>query len=104
MSDVRDPLDILLRLQRWRTRLERNGADDREARARRETVVRAIDEIERLRGKVARLQHERQTLEQIVTGRPRGLTAMSGARAEQIWQPVLRDPVDAVQQATGRSS
>jgi hypothetical protein len=65
--------DVLLRLHRWRCRLERGGVGDREAKARRETVGRAIDEIELLRRKVEKLQDERQTLEQIVLG-PRRLT------------------------------
>jgi transposase-like protein len=65
--------DILLRLCRWRQRLERGGTGDREAKARRETVGRTISEIETLRRRVEKLQDERQTLEAIVLG-PRGLT------------------------------
>jgi hypothetical protein len=41
--------DILLRLMRWRSRLERNHALDREAQVRLIIVARAVDEIATLR-------------------------------------------------------
>jgi phage host-nuclease inhibitor protein Gam len=59
-------LDVLLRLRRWRTRLERSGAPTREALARRVTVARSISEIEMLRREVERLEAERAQLPAVV--------------------------------------
>jgi hypothetical protein len=67
------PYDVLLRLTRWRTKLERNHNMDRETAARLSTVARACDEISELRRRIDRLQTERETLHAVMTGRPRGL-------------------------------
>jgi hypothetical protein len=56
--------DVLLRLQRWRQRLEHNT--DREAAARLVTVARAIDEIATLRRHNDVLREKLGTLEAIV--------------------------------------
>jgi transposase-like protein len=59
-------IDILLRLLRWRQRLERNGISERETAARLTTVARAIDEIATLRRSNDILRHKLGTLEAIV--------------------------------------
>jgi hypothetical protein len=64
--------DVLLRLQRWRTRLERSSTTDRETCQRRITVSRAAAEIERLRARVEELEAERARLEAVVTSPARG--------------------------------
>jgi hypothetical protein len=63
--------DILLRLQRWRQRLEHVRDTDRDAPARLTTVARAIDEITTLRCTNDVLRGKLGTLEAIVLGRGR---------------------------------
>jgi transposase-like protein len=60
--------DVLLRLQRWRQRLEHNHSTDREAAARLTRVARAIDEISTLRRNNDTLRNKLETLERIVMG------------------------------------
>jgi transposase-like protein len=67
--------DVLLRLQRWRQRLEHNHSTDREAAARLTTVARAIDEIATLRRNNDVLRNKLETLERVVMGGSgRGMT------------------------------
>ena len=64
MSDARQS-DILLRLMRWRSRLERNHAD-REAQVRLQVIARAVDEIALLRRTNDKLRQRLDALERIV--------------------------------------
>jgi hypothetical protein len=64
MSDARQS-DILLRLMRWRSRLERNHAD-REAQVRLQVIARAVDEIAELRRTNDKLRARLTALEHLI--------------------------------------
>ena len=66
MSDVQS--DILLRLMRWRARLERNH-QHREAQVRLLVIARAVDEIAELRRTNDKLRTRLTALEHLVHGR-----------------------------------
>ena len=61
--------DVSLRLMRWRSRLERNHALDREAAVRLQIVARAADEIAELRRTNDKLRTRLTALEHLVHGR-----------------------------------
>jgi hypothetical protein len=60
--------DVLLRLMRWRQRLEHVRDTDREAPARLVTLARAVAEITELRKNNDILRNKLATLEAIVMG------------------------------------
>jgi hypothetical protein len=61
--------DVLLRLMRWRARLERNHALDREAAVRLQIVARAVEEIATLRRDNDVMRQRLGALERLVHGR-----------------------------------
>jgi hypothetical protein len=68
MSNVHQS-DILLRLCRWRARLERNHTLDREAQVRLQIVARAVDEIATLRRDNDVMRQRLGALERLVYGK-----------------------------------
>jgi hypothetical protein len=74
MSNDTAVRDVLPLLRVWLARCQRHDQHPLTNAQTGDVLLRVINELGQLRRTVERLQAEQQKLEQVVTGRPRGLT------------------------------